>query len=562
MSVTQTKRDPHKYELRTYCTNRQMVSDQQKQHACRLWLQGKSHDEISKTTGVSTGTISSLIKDFKATLGQDADLIREVAVELNKKGKGKIDWAELAFSKRISNITQPLGITDDDLRILESFVGLYKKEGAPDLIKTLEAIQSTLKSPDFMRFISSNPASGSSLPSRIAAISAYIQERLAEVNGIEQKKTQIKAELARDREALKQCQAELEPVKNDLRRLDEVKKVWEKAGVSLGNSVAVANVVHNMEDLGGDPKTIMNEASTVQSLRKHRKNLLQVVSSLESRSKELTDATSKKNAELASLKTEFAFLGDGIKAAINFLEEGISVNSIVACEKIVRLADIPIESLAKAIEEYGGLKGAIEQLKARKLELENNETVTIVRKRQLLVTIYTLKEQEQGIRQRIRDQQDLSLGFYDEMKTSLLQKTTDSIQPTLKLVTSEALGVFNALDVMQDKLESKQMRMELDEKAGARKDAFLEIYHPLALIESGERQRFDLICSTVVHALDVLAEDSRTDRDLYNSIQLTKDDIKKCKIEYIKRIKAKTPVKLHKTAMTDTSNAAKSTLTA
>jgi transcriptional regulator with XRE-family HTH domain len=52
--------------------------------AIRSWLEGKSRDKIAEEIGISTGAVSSIIKDFRRDDPQ-FDLLREVAVKIKNR---------------------------------------------------------------------------------------------------------------------------------------------------------------------------------------------------------------------------------------------------------------------------------------------------------------------------------------------------------------------------------------------------------------------------------------------------------------------------------------------
>lgn len=51
----------------------------------RKWLQGKSRDQIAKEVGIGSGTVSSIIKEYRS-VDFDADVLREVALNLKTMG--------------------------------------------------------------------------------------------------------------------------------------------------------------------------------------------------------------------------------------------------------------------------------------------------------------------------------------------------------------------------------------------------------------------------------------------------------------------------------------------
>jgi hypothetical protein len=71
-----------------------------RQTVIRLWLEGKSRKDIAVTCGVSEGTVSNIISDWRQKLGEvDAEALRELGSNLKRTG---IDAAQCAQGFRIT----------------------------------------------------------------------------------------------------------------------------------------------------------------------------------------------------------------------------------------------------------------------------------------------------------------------------------------------------------------------------------------------------------------------------------------------------------------------------
>lgn len=55
------------------------ISENTKQTVIRLWVEGESRNDIALITGVSEGTVSNIIVEWRQKLGKgDADAVREL----------------------------------------------------------------------------------------------------------------------------------------------------------------------------------------------------------------------------------------------------------------------------------------------------------------------------------------------------------------------------------------------------------------------------------------------------------------------------------------------------
>ena len=87
------------------------ISENIKQTVIRLWLEGKSRKDIALITGVSEGTVSNIIAEWKQKLGDgNAEALRELGINLKRTG---IDAAQCAQGFRISMIMRKMGINGE-----------------------------------------------------------------------------------------------------------------------------------------------------------------------------------------------------------------------------------------------------------------------------------------------------------------------------------------------------------------------------------------------------------------------------------------------------------------
>jgi hypothetical protein len=82
-----------------------------KQRVIKLWLSGLPRDEIAKKVGTSEGNINNIVTEVKKDI-PDIDLLRELAVQIRKKG-----WDQDRFSSAIRhrNILYKKKLTDDQI---------------------------------------------------------------------------------------------------------------------------------------------------------------------------------------------------------------------------------------------------------------------------------------------------------------------------------------------------------------------------------------------------------------------------------------------------------------
>jgi DNA-binding CsgD family transcriptional regulator len=97
--------------MRIYTSGNYMnsnISETTRQTVIRLWIEGNSRKDIALITGVSEGTVSNIIAEWRQKLGDsDAEAIRELGIDMKRLG---IDADQCAEGLRISSIMKKLGV--------------------------------------------------------------------------------------------------------------------------------------------------------------------------------------------------------------------------------------------------------------------------------------------------------------------------------------------------------------------------------------------------------------------------------------------------------------------
>ncbi len=89
-----------------------IISNQSQSLVIQGYLQGKLRDKISKEIGMSTGTVSNIVKDWKNRIGIPvAEELRNFVIGVRKSG---ISIGQCIEGYRMFQLMKNLGITDDD----------------------------------------------------------------------------------------------------------------------------------------------------------------------------------------------------------------------------------------------------------------------------------------------------------------------------------------------------------------------------------------------------------------------------------------------------------------
>ncbi len=98
------------------------ISQNIKTIVVQQWLAGKSRDSIARENGWSEGTVTNIIKEWRAGLGYPlAEELRELAVTLRKL---RIDPSRCALGARVASVMNLLGYDEEELH--EFMTVIYK----------------------------------------------------------------------------------------------------------------------------------------------------------------------------------------------------------------------------------------------------------------------------------------------------------------------------------------------------------------------------------------------------------------------------------------------------
>src|SRR5919107_5454389 len=111
-----------------------------RQTVIRLWLEGNSRKEIALISGVSEGTVSNIIAEWRQKIGdRDAEALRELGINMKRIG---IDAVQCAEGFRILSTMKKLGINENQFK---SFINEVYEYCFQRLGLTPEDIASNLK---------------------------------------------------------------------------------------------------------------------------------------------------------------------------------------------------------------------------------------------------------------------------------------------------------------------------------------------------------------------------------------------------------------------------------
>lgn len=327
-------------------------------HVIRNWLAGEPRDKIAIQTGLSAGTISNIIGNWRHELGYPtADSLRQLAVDIKRLG---ISTTECAVGFRTVNTIKKLGLAAaDEEKCLESFISdIYNKCKyyglQPDKLVEL-AIQ-------ILDLLKSIP---------LSQIPNYIEQKSKDKQRLEE---EIKRLLGRKVSAQLECEEALQKKKvtiDILQRFTHTEEMLLEYDLSTEDISNLVNALNNAHQLGYDANAIAEKISTIESLAKKEKELKNNLMVAQDELRMFKHATFLLSQEINKHQLTLAVyeklqsLGFGLKelkVLSNTIREIAIANNVDS--------SIAVKKFFQDIEEKNDLTKTVDELKQEKKRMD------------------------------------------------------------------------------------------------------------------------------------------------------------------------------------------------
>lgn len=254
------------------------LPDNYKSLVIQEWLKGEQRDKIAADNGISAGSVTNIVNEWKAALGfPTADALRELGVTLRRVG---ITAAQSALGFRITTLMHRIGVEEDSF---ESFIlDVYNR--CNDIGLSPEYIASCLA--DLLEF------SKTVMP--ISRIPDYVKEKAWEKRRVEEEIEKLKPQI----ETLQQQKAAAESLRDialqngritssELKSYTSLREELRKYGIPVDDISKFAKLVNNIREYGYDAGEVMKEFADLDGLRSEIKYSYETVRYWEKENKNL-----------------------------------------------------------------------------------------------------------------------------------------------------------------------------------------------------------------------------------------------------------------------------------
>jgi hypothetical protein len=248
------------------------LPDNYKSLVIQAWLNGEQRDKIAGDNGLSAGSVTNIINEWRAALGfPTADALRELAVTLRRLG---ISAAQCALGFRVATLMLRIGVKEDSF---ESFIlDVYNRCKSIGLSPQNIAFHLT----DLLEF------SNTALP--LSKIPDYIKEKTTEKRKLEEETENLKAQIQTLREQKEDAELIRDTALEDARMTSfrlkwytDLSEELRKYGIPVHEIPKLVKLVNNIRQYDYDVEKVINEFSDLEHLRLQRKNLQETILFLE-----------------------------------------------------------------------------------------------------------------------------------------------------------------------------------------------------------------------------------------------------------------------------------------
>jgi hypothetical protein len=236
------------------------IDESIKRKVIQQWISGESRDKIAEDNNIGTGSVSSIIANYKVGLEiLDFDSIRQLSIEIKKQG---LNWSDLAPHIRLHNFLIKSGASEEKIELFITNVSStdISPENLIELVNELFNISKT-----------------ESIP--LDQISSYIEKKLEE-------KQRIDEQIKEADTTLQSKNANIEAINEHIQLNEELKKY----GLSIKDIHKLLNLLVAAKEYRYSPGKIVAKLRSIKSLENKEnklKNSCEMLSKKEAKYKEI-----------------------------------------------------------------------------------------------------------------------------------------------------------------------------------------------------------------------------------------------------------------------------------
>jgi hypothetical protein len=278
------------------------ISESMRNMVIKEWLKGNYRDRIAVQTGLSGGTVSNIIREWRDRLGNyEVEEMREFSVMCRKAG---ITPSQCVPAFRAFELQRKMGFDEDDIQFFTSRFYLSCKEFG------LNEGSVALLVADLMKLSEKVP---------IDQLQGYIEESKKEKERLEKAVEMLRADVAAMQNRQTVMLNEYNAVLSEIMLTRSLKEELGKHGMNLNNISKLVQTIQHISDMDFDANQIISRVSTIETMEKKQADLQADIRKQEERSIKLQKTNNillnsvDSHRQLLSVYQQLQYMGLGLR---------------------------------------------------------------------------------------------------------------------------------------------------------------------------------------------------------------------------------------------------------
>ena len=314
-----------------------------KDEVIRLYLKGESRNDIASTCGLSQGTVSNIIDEWKRSLDiPDVQSLRDLAVNLKRCG---IDAVQCAQGLRILNTIKKLGVNQNQV---ESFMIEVYRYGqriglAPqDIASNLQALINLSKDIPFLKI----PEHIEEKKKEKTQLEEEIRKRHKDIKTLEERKDTLKIEASTAKELRDVSLQEEKTTSAELKEYSNFKTELRKYGIPIDDLPKMIQLLYGIRQHGYDVEKVLSEYQDLQFFKDNQARIWR-------QTREWEDKKITFQDECSSLEGEVSRHSQRLHTYDELESLGLGIRELrILCNAIKEIAAENGKSYRVAIEQF------------------------------------------------------------------------------------------------------------------------------------------------------------------------------------------------------------------
>lgn len=322
------------------------------------WLKGNHRDRIAVQTGLSGGTVSNIIREWRDRLGNyEVEEMREFSVMCRKAG---ITPSQCVPAFRAFELQRKMGFDEDDIQFFTSRFYLSCKEFG------LNEGSVAFLVADLMKLSEKVP---------IDQLQGYIEESKKEKERLEKAVEMLRADVAAMQNRQTVVLNEYNAVLSEIMLTRSLKEELGKHGMNLNIISRLVQTIQNISDLGFDVGQIISHVSTIEAMEKKQAELQADILKQELRAIQLQKINNillnsvDSHRQLLSVYQQLQYMGLGLRELDLLFKTITEISRENGFSPVMAVTKF-IDDVINHYKHVGGFESRIQELKEESEQIQ------------------------------------------------------------------------------------------------------------------------------------------------------------------------------------------------